>query len=206
MRKRLLDLFCGGGGAAAGYFRAGFDVVGVDIVSQPDYPFRFLRRNATLCDYEFLWKFDAVHASPPCQGFSRGSAAARAAGKEYDDFYHVTKAMLEASGLPYVIENVVGSPLHGVRLMGHMFGLGVIRERIFESNIPISVELSRSYNGSVKSGEFVTVAGNAKNANLWGDAMGINWIRDRNQLKESIPPDFTEFIGRQLYDYLEKHE
>lgn len=202
-RYRLLDLFCGGGGASAGYFRAGFDVIGVDVNQQPEYPFRLLRRDAILSDYEFLDKFDVVHASPPCQGYSRGSIAARAAGRVYDDFYPAVKAMLVASGKPYVIENVVGSPLKGVRLMGHMFGLGVVRERIFESNVPISVPFQRSYSGSIESGEYVTVAGNRKDSVRWKDAMGINWIRDLDQLKEAIPPDYTEFIGRQLIYYLE---
>jgi len=203
-RYKLLDLFCGGGGAGAGYFRAGFDVVGIDIAQQPDYPFRFLRRDALNCDYAFLWQFDAIHASPPCQQYSRGSVVARKNGKVYPDLYRATKAMLEASGLPYVIENVVGSPARGVRLMGHMFGLGVIRERIFESNMPFVADYTRAYYGSVSGGEYVTVAGNSKGASSWGDAMGINWISSRETLKEAIPPAYTEFLGLQLVAHLDE--
>lgn len=205
-RFKILDLFCGGGGASAGYFRAGFDVVGIDISPQPEYPFRFLHRNALLCDYEFLSSFDAIHASPPCQAYSTAGNAARANGKQYPDLFHQTKAMLIASGLPYIIENVLGSPAKGVRLMGHMFGLGVIRERIFESNIPLTVPFSRSFEGSIDAGDFVTVAGNSKRAKEWNNAMGINWITDKDQLKESIPPDYTEFLGRQLIDHLKNEE
>jgi len=201
-RYTILDLFCGGGGAGAGYFRAGFNIIGIDHKPQPDYPFKIWVRDAIHCTYDLLDRFDAIHASPPCQAYSRASNAPKAAGKEYIELYHQTKAMLIASGKPYIIENVVGSPAKGVRLMGTMFGLGVIRERVFESNVSLDVHLSRAYSGSVASGEYVTVAGNSKDAKRWRDAMGINWIKDNAQLKEAIPPDYTEFLGRQLMAYL----
>src|SRR6476661_8232697 len=103
MRPRLLDLFCGAGGAAVGYHRAGFDVVGVDINPQPRYPFEFHQGDA-LTALEHNWqRFDAVHASPPCQHYSitRHSHA-----KEHPDLVAATRQALQATGLPWVMENV----------------------------------------------------------------------------------------------------
>lgn len=201
-RYRLLDLFCGAGGAGAGYFRAGFDVVGVDIQPQPNYPFRALQRDALLIDYDYLLTFDAIHASPPCQAYSNASLAARRAGREYPDLYRATMRLVAASGLPYIVENVPGSPVKGVRLWGDMFGLGVLRPRIFESNVSLAVPPRIRTGGSVKTGEYVTVAGNGKDTSRWADAMGMNWAQP-DEIKEAIPPAYTEYLGYQLIDYLE---
>lgn len=202
-RPRLLDLFCGAGGAGAGYFRAGFDVVGVDIQPQPNYPFRALQRDALGMTYEELLSFDVIHASPPCQAYSNASLAARRAGRDYPDLYHATLRMLVASGLPYIIENVPGSPVKGVRLWGDMFGLGVLRPRIFESNLSLTVPPRQRTGGSVKTGEYVTVAGNGKDTSRWADAMGMNWAQP-DEIKEAIPPAYTEYLGYQMIEYLER--
>jgi C-5 cytosine-specific DNA methylase len=140
-RPRLLDLFCGAGGAAMGYARAGFEVVGVDIAPQPRYPFEFHLEDAL----EFLplrriWgDFDAIHASPPCQRWTRAQNAAQNADG-HPDLITPLRPLLEATGLPYVIENVVGAPLRDpVKVCGLSLGLGVKRHRLFESNVSLFV-------------------------------------------------------------------
>lgn len=200
---RLLDLFCCAGGASMGYHLAGFEVVGVDICPQPNYPFEFIQADALSLDYDFLMSFDAIHASPPCQRYSIASATVRKKyGKEYPDLYLPVKRTLEAAGLPYVIENVLGSPAKGIRLCGSMFGLGVIRHRIFESNILLdSHDLVCHHQGMVKTGEYLTVAGKHKKVNQWGQAMGINWAAS-HEIKEAIPPAYTRWVGGQLLIFL----
>ena len=143
---RILDLFCKAGGAAAGYKKAGFDVVGVDIEPQPNFPFEFIQADALeiLHDLEFIKKFDAIHASPPCQAYSRakGLSAARNGGKykEHPDLISPTRELLMQTGKPYIIENVFGSPLiNPLKLFGSQFKhLYTQRERWFESNVPLA--------------------------------------------------------------------
>lgn len=146
-RPRLLDLFSGAGGAAMGYARAGFDVVGIDIEWQKHYPFQFRQGDAI----EYLrWQIDhpgefvAIHASPPCQDWSSLSSVSGLHGTA--DLLFQTLALLSETNLPWIVENVVGAPLpnqatldgrHGVELCGTMFGLQVLRHRLFESNVPI---------------------------------------------------------------------
>lgn len=200
----LLDLYCGGGGASKGYMDAGFTVVGIDIRPQPNYPgSQFIQMNALDCDYEFLDQFDVIHASPPCQQYSRASAIARSRGISYPDLVHPTRTMLVASGKPYVMENVVESPVYkNICLDGTMFDLKVIRRRAFETNvlgIPVYPRPSK-IEGQVIDGDYVTVAGGGhgiKIKSAWAEAMGIDWMT-KNQLKESIPPAYTRWIGEQL--------
>jgi len=137
---RLLDLFCGAGGAAKGYHDAGFKVTGIDINPQPNYPFDFIQADAMEIGLRFLnpgpfWRpFDAVHASPPCQSYS---ALSPLTTKEHPRLVEPVRGMLIESGLPYVIENVVGAPLiNPIQLCGSSFGLGVWRHRIFEMSSP----------------------------------------------------------------------
>jgi DNA (cytosine-5)-methyltransferase 1 len=161
-RPRLVDLFCGAGGAAVGYHRAGFDVVGVDIRPQPRYPFEFHQADATavrLHPFESSaggWAeidaaqpgnvlapvdtkivgFDAIHASPPCQRYSHITRTRhRASVSEHPDLVDRVRTMLAGVGVPWVIENVPGAPLSGVLLCGSMFGIGVRRHRLFESSV-----------------------------------------------------------------------
>jgi DNA (cytosine-5)-methyltransferase 1 len=137
-RPRLLDLFCGAGGAAVGYHRAGFDVVGVDIVRQPRYPFRFHQADALT----FRPKgFDAIHASPPCQhgsSIAKQQRARRPGRYEHPNLIPWMREFLKASGLPYVIENVIGAELiDPIRLCGSSFGLDLRRHRLFECSFPV---------------------------------------------------------------------
>ena len=133
-KPRLLDLFCGAGGCSVGYYRAGFEVVGVDIVPQPNYPFEFYQADALGFDFDPGW-FHAVHASPPCQAYSslRGFTTT-----EYPQLIEYVRELLIQTGLPYVIENVVGAPLiNPIRLCGSSFGLKVWRHRLFETSFQI---------------------------------------------------------------------
>jgi hypothetical protein len=131
-RPRLLDLFCGAGGAAMGYYRAGFDVVGVDIKKQPNYPFEFIWDDALEAVTDLACGFDAIHASPPCQHYMRSGMVRKDLAP---DLVGQTRIALETAGLPWVIENVPGAPIRpDIVLCGSMFGLGVRRHRWFETN------------------------------------------------------------------------
>lgn len=211
MRRRplLLDLFCGAGGAAAGYHRAGFDVVGVDLAPQPRYPFAFLQADALaylrLCGAGF----DAVHASPPCQ---RYSALKHLAGEGHQDLVGAVREALLAAGRPYVIENVPGAPLRDpVLLCGTMFQtLRVYRHRLFETSFPLPqpdhpphvARFPRAGRGAGPDG-WISVAGHVGNVAAARAAMGIDWM-SRDELAEAVPPPYTEYIGRQLRRCLQR--
>lgn len=192
-----------------GYYRAGFtEIVGVDIRPQPRYPFRFIQADAMTCPVDLCW-FDAIHASPPCQKYSW--SAKRWRDVQRVDLVGPTRELVTASGLPYVIENVVGAPLiRPVTLCGVMFGLGVIRHRLFESSAFLLAPEHQPHAGTVRDGTYVTVAGHGGD-NIKGRggraakqrAMGIDWMNDQ-ELNESIPPAYTEFIGRQLLAAIER--
>lgn len=221
-RPRLLDLFSGAGGAAMGYHRAGFDVVGVDHKPQPNYPFDFYCGDAlmllkfllagnvmpTVNGLYSLDSFDAIHASPPCQAYTIGRHIHNS-GDRHPDLIAETRELLERTGLPYVIENVPGSPLvRPVMLCGLMFGLRVLRHRLFESNLLLLApshprhpkgNLTNSRSGySTGSQGFVTCAGNNFVRTAGALAMKIDWMKTRPELAQAIPPAYTEFIGRQL--------
>ena len=214
-KPRLLDLFCGAGGAAMGYHRAGFEVVGVDIKPQPRYPFSFIHMDAFEA-LEILTRgralqaeFDAIHASPPCQAYTKAS---KLQGNEHPDLIGPTRELLEATGLPYVIENVKGAPLiNPVLLEGQMFPeLRTHRPRLFETNWGFLVDAMRHPPPrNVKMGrpateeEWIQVVGHFSDVNAGRRAMGIDWMT-RDELSEAIPPSYTEFIGGQLMEYLNK--
>lgn len=129
-RPRVLDLFCGAGGAGMGYQRAGFEVVGVDIKPQPDYPFEFVQGDWSQVPIE---GFDLIHASPPCQAYL--TIAHQPQNLDYDKsahalLYEPVRDRLADSGIPYVIENPAARP--DAVLCGEMFMLDVIRHRRFE--------------------------------------------------------------------------
>lgn len=206
-KPRLLDLFCGAGGAAVGYHRAGFEVVGVDINPQPHYPFEFHQADAMTYPLE---GFDVIHASPPCQHYSACRAIYSCAGKEYPDLVAPVRDRLIATGKPFVIENVEGAPLKNyMMLCGSMFeGLRVYRHRLFECN-PFLVfppatcshhhKLPKQFGEyhSLREDNFITCAGHNFKAEDGRIAMGIDWMT-RDELAQAIPPAYTEWIGRQL--------
>jgi DNA (cytosine-5)-methyltransferase 1 len=215
-RPRLLDLFCCAGGAGVGYNRAGFDVVGVDIVDRPRYPYTFIQADAMKLDPEFVASFDAIHASPPCQSYS-DLAKRNGNGDEWPRLVEPVREMLIKSGRPYVIENVEGAPLlDPVVLCGTMFPqLRVLRHRLFEANFKIvppphrkhpkvhTFDKRKSHYGKTNEWtDFVQVTGGG-NCSLAAarEAMGIDWMT-KGEINEAIPPAYTELIGRQLLAHL----
>ncbi len=205
-RPRLLDLCCGAGGASAGYHAAGFDVTGVDIVVQPDYPFAFIQADALTVD---LAGFDVVAASPPCQRWCAATPAGRRA--EHPDLIAPIRARLrEAVAAPggpsiYVIENVPGAPLaNPVTVCGDALRLGVRRHRLFESNVPLAgtacwhdrpappVAVYGTYNQRTpRQTEAATSTDQAR------AAMGVDWM-PWPALTQAIPPAYTFWLGVQL--------
>ena len=215
-KPRLLDLFCCAGGAGEGYVRAGFDVVGVDISPQPNNPHEFLQGDALALDPEFLAEFDAIHASPPCQSYSDLAKRNRNADK-WPRLIEPVREMLKRTGLPYVIENVEGAPLiDPVILCGTMFpGLRVLRHRLFEANFEIvrpahhkhpkvhTFDKRKSHFGKTDEWkDYVQVTGGG-NCTLAAarEAMGIDWMT-KGEINESIPPAYTEYVGKELMRHL----
>lgn len=213
-----------------GYSRAGFDILGVDIVPQPLYPFRMVTADAL----EFLAFADvssiaAVHASPPCQFATTMSARWRVKGGTIADAHlnllTPTRAALRALGKPYVIENVLGARRYmepTLRLHGGMFGMQVHRPRLFESSElilaprapmakrPIGVygDHPQHHYSTRQNGDMKGARSEFRRARTLAEArevMGMPWA-DWHGCKEAIPPAYTEFIGRQLLTYLESPE
>lgn len=227
---RLLDLFCGAGGAAMGYHRAGFEVVGVDINLQPNYPFEFHQADAMAYPLD---GFDAIHASPPCQAYStiaKQQRARRPGVYEHPDLVVTTRQRLMNCGVPYVIENVMGAPLENpIMLCGSSFGLSLRRHRLFECSFPImalpcahhwqtprfrSLDARRNLVSPVVTvcGQgsrqtLASVVGVHGHAQYSGEralrewAMGIDWMSPQ-ELSQAIPPAYTEYVGGYLMQYL----
>ena len=210
-RPRLLDLFCGAGGAAMGYHRAGFDVVGVDIEEQPRYPFPFVQDDALECLAEYSQEFDAIHASPPCQAYSTSTPDKT----RHPDLVATVRGLLVASGRPWVIENVPGAPLHApIVLCGHAFGLPVRRHRLFETTIavlspgcacdsgePIGVYGDHPQEANYRRPDGTRRGAKARTLAEARAAMGIDWMSWR-ELTQAIPPAYTQFVGEQLLEHL----
>lgn len=213
MKPLLLDLFCGAGGAGMGYHRAGFDVIGVDINPQPDYPFRFIQGDAVDFLKRSLWRFSAIHLSPPCQA-SCALTKGTNKGREYPQLIPVVRKLLDQNwhGVPAVIENVQGSDLRrDVTLCGEMFGLGVIRHRYFEihnaevtqpKHVPHRGRVAGCRHGKWFDGPYFAVYGDGGGKGSvaqWQQAMGIDWTDNRKSIAEAIPPAYTEYIGSRLF-------
>lgn len=206
---KILDLFCGAGGCSKGYANAGFDrVIGVDIKNQPRYPYHLIIDDAIeYLEETELSQFDLIHASPPCQAYSW---SARQSGINHPELIDIVREILEAKCVNYVIENVVGAPLKDpITLEGPMFGLKVIRKRLFETNWPLCQLQRVKASGRVKDGEYVTVAGHGGNGGrdimTWRLAMGIPWMNEK-ELTQAIPPRYTEYIGREFLSWYEKEK
>jgi DNA (cytosine-5)-methyltransferase 1 len=187
MRPKLLDLFAGAGGSAMGYHRAGFEVVGVDHVAQPRYPFEFHQADAMTYPLD---GFDAVHASPPCQHYANVTAWRGNPG-DHPDLLAATRERLVASGLPWVIENVPEAPIrHDLLLCGSQFGLNVRRHRAFETSPRLFALMPQCRHRGLLP--FMH-----KGERAYADALGCDWMTNR-EARQAIPPAFTAFIGEQL--------
>lgn len=216
----MLDIFCGAGGCSRGYQQAGFSVVGCDIVGQPRYigddfilmdGIGLLERlvGGEVVNGYRLCDFVAVHASPPCQGYSRARYVVdRETQAGYSDLIGVVRELLKRAERPYVIENVPGAPLvDPVVLNGAMFGLLVQRVRLFECSfyvpffllpqLPRPVKMGRK----VVAGQVIQPVGHFQNVEYARQQMGIDWMV-QDELTQAIPPAYTEFIGRRLMEHI----
>jgi DNA (cytosine-5)-methyltransferase 1 len=208
---RLLDLFCGAGGASMGYYRAGFEIVGIDIKPQPHYPFEFHQSDALTYPLE---GFDAYHASPPCQAWCKYGNVHKDLAEKYPNVIDCLRMRLQATKKPYVIENVPNAPLANyiVRLCGSSFYLPIRRHRHFESSIPL---LTPPCNHSWQKPQYPSSTDRKPMSRCtmeigsWDiplaqqrEGMGIDWMTVE-ELSEAIPPAYTEYIGRYLMKVLE---
>jgi DNA (cytosine-5)-methyltransferase 1 len=225
VKPRLLDAFSGAGGCGRGYQLAGFHVVGVDIKPQPRYAGdEFVQGDALEFIREHGHEFDCIHASPPCHRYSVLRHAAEQKGTNQPDLVDPTREALQATGRPYVIENVPGAPLrHSIVLCGSMFGLGsngrqLRRHRLFETSFPIlqpqclhEGEAIGVYGGG-PTGRYTFGNGAKKDYyNRRGgyqgtvaekrEAMGIDWM-NASEINLAIPPAYTLFLGEWLRTHL----
>ncbi len=212
VKPRLLDLFCGAGGASMGYHRAGFEVEGVDIEPQPNYPFKFHLADALTYPLE---GFDAYHASPPCQGYSATANLPWLANKEYPLLILPTRLMLQSIGKPYVIENVKRARIgckqletrkiseHGMDaglLCGCMFDLPFYLQRLFETNFLWWQPKHKNHKTLAKGRMFggrLRVSQEVKHKLL-------DWM-DKDGAREAIPPAYTEYIGKYLMEAVQQN-
>ncbi|MEU8501716.1 DNA methylase [Streptomyces lavendulae] len=223
-RPLLLDLFCCAGGAAMGYYRAGFAVDGVDIAARPRYPFTFRQGDALTVLADLIASgeinaYSAIHTSPPCQAgcaLTVGTNQAKGWGRSHIQLIPELRTLLDATGLPYVIEQPNGkAPVRrSLVLCGEMFGLGVIRHRNFElGGWTATQPAHRPHRGRVRGwrhgqyhdGPYVAAYGAGGGKATIGEmqaAMGIDWTDVREELTEAIPPAYTQWIGRALLDHV----
>ena len=219
---RILDLFCGGGGASDGYRRAfpDADITGVDIDPQPYYPNTFIQHDALTVD---LSGYDFIHASPPCQGYSTGVSSTDSKyvptrGKNEPRLIEPIRARLIAAGVPYVIENVRGAReylIDPVCLCGSMFDLDIPRHRYFETSFPVNHPVHPKCAGIAKRAaarrgwEYrdMSVTGKGRHAGTserWAELLGIHRVMRQHDYAESIPPAFTHYLGGELAAHLEE--
>ncbi len=224
-RPLLYDLFSGAGGTSMGYYRAGFRVIGVD--NNPNslkhYPFESILMDV----FEFMRRYmddeyeraEAFAASPPCQGYSRLRHLPWLRDREYPMLIEPTREALQATGRPWVIENVEDAPLlNGITLCGTMFGLKVYRHRKFESNVLLWGMAHKQHEHTIFPGRMLNAryGGSQGVVGVFGhsscdgvqtaaDALGIDWMT-RDELTQAIPPAYCEFIGRQLLSALHDGE
>lgn len=237
-RPYLLDLFCGQGGAAAGYIAAGWHVIGADLADHSKrYPGEFHQGDALAFLATNGAAVDAIHASPPCQGYSIATAGNPSARAKHKRMIAATRELLILAGKPWVIENVEqarSQMVDPIMLCGRMFGLGALdedgmplvldRHRLFESNMPLAApahpkhgdeQVAGVYGGSRRSSKPNATPADDRYAarherhggyvprskRVQQELLGIDWMTVRG-MQESIPPAYTEYIGRQLIDHL----
>ncbi|MET9434420.1 SAM-dependent methyltransferase [Streptomyces sp. NPDC006551] len=199
-RPRLLDLFCCQGGAAKGYADAGFDVTGIDKDPQPRYPYRFIQAAAIAFVLEHGTAFDFIDASPPCQ---HDSECQRIQSNDHPDLIGPTRAALETTGRPWVLENVRGAVpklREPVMLCGQMFHLANYRHRYFEAGggfalsqpfHPAHLVPQAKMGRPVPPGHYGQFVGNFSGVPLARDVLRVPWMN-----RDGIPPAYAEHIGR----------
>lgn len=217
-RPRCLDLFCGAGGSAMGLYRAGFDIVGVDLKAQPHYPFEFHQGDALTYPLD---GFDCYWASPPCQAYSIMRNLPWLKDKEYPRFIDPIRERLARTVKPSIIENVMGAHLAAGYLCGGMFGLPFYRHRAFETNFfwlqpghpkhKTIIQAGRNFgdrghrsigvqgcvgNGAQRRGANI---GHSAGVALARNIMGIDWMT-RDELTQAIPPVYSEYLGKYLME------
>lgn len=198
-----LDLFCCAGGAGEGYRLAGFNVLGVDIAPQPKNPHDFVQADALEYVAEHGHRFDLIHASPPCQAYTKATRQWRKEGREYTDLVGATRDALEATGKPWVMENVPGAPLRNPTwLNGGMFGLRVHRPRQFETSFPLPMRLEPyqkpvKMGRPVKPGDVVQPVGHFSGVRYAAREMGCEWMGGK-ELAQAIPPAYTRWIAEEF--------
>ncbi|MEE1789827.1 DNA cytosine methyltransferase [Streptomyces sp. BE308] len=205
-RLRVLDLFCCQGGAAMGYHLAGFDVTGIDLAPQPRYPFRFIQADAIDYVREHGAEFDFIHASPPCQRYSR---AQKIQHRDHPDLIAPTRAALEATGRPWVIENVEEAHRElraPVTLCAAAFGMRTYRHRLFETGGNFTFTPPRhpahwapltKMGRPRAAGHFAHYVGNFSGVQEARTDMGVGWM-NRDGIRECIPPAYTHHIATAL--------
>lgn len=219
---KLLDLFCCAGGASMGYSYAGFEVTGVDIKDQPNYPFSFIKNDVleVLKDKNFLNQFDVIHASPPCQGYSKATKPDSiyvhySQGKDTPKLIQPVREALVDTGKYYIIENVVGAKtdlINPIKLTGYMFDMPIQRARLFECNFPVRPLPNITQRGYAKKYaqmhnidyRDMSVTGKSRrkgSIDVWRRIMGMDWPGRGWELTEAIPPAYTRYIGEQLLIY-----
>lgn len=192
-----------------GYHRAGFEVVGVDIEPQPNYPFEFHRADALAFLAEHGSDFDAIHASPPCRDHTPLTSVAGVDGSKW--LLDATLKRLADSAVPWIVENVMAAKMRAdVVLCGGMFGLRTYRHRKFavDPRIPLTLPVhpkhvaltaTKQRKRRWEEGWHVSITGDV-GTYLGPEAMGIDWMTG-NELSQAIPPAYTQFLGSQLMDY-----
>ena len=202
---KLLDLYCCEGGAGYGFQQAGFHVTGVDLEDQPRHNGSFIKSDAIEYLLDNFMDYDFIHASPPCQKYSKSSMQFRILGKSYPDLISATRKALISTGKPYSIENVPGSPLiNPIVLCGTMFGIPTYRHRLFETNWilnqpihPLHLAKNAKMGRKIKEGEFIQYVGHFSGVKLVQDFTGCHWMSQYG-LAQSIPPQYTKYIGQQF--------
>lgn len=212
MRPRLLDLFCGQGGAAWGYHLAGFDVTGIDIRPQPLLPaeITFIHADALAYLRGHGHEYDAIHASPPCRAYTHARHSAPNT-YHHPQLIEPVREALKATGRPYVIENVPGAPLSDpVLLCGAMFGLKTYRHRLFETNWDLGGQAPTHEPHTARTarmgrpageGEYHSFVGNFSGLQRAREVMGMPWA-NQDGIRQAVPPAYTQWIGERLIDSL----
>lgn len=221
---KALDLFCGEGGAAEGYHRAGFEVFGIDNSNTRLNRYPYPCDNADAIEYLIAHgrEYDLIHASPPCTGYSVATGYLRDRGKHYDRLIAATRAALIETGKPYIIENVYGAKTEMIRpvlLCGRMFGLQtrdsdgtflvLDRHRLFESNLKLLAKPHPKHHkqlwvGGVYGGgsinrtraKHLRGGGYTPRVGVRRDLMDTPWMTQKG-CALAIPPAYTEHLGKQ---------